>query len=187
MRGWLAQEEEEQQLQRSQRPGRGGDGGGATTLAAGGCCPTSHLAPCRTAGAGRAGGHTKCSAPAICIQLRGNYRLQRVGACSICKPPSVGTAKPKPQPPLPPTPAQTEPLRSKALSFSAVAGSRGVQEKSVDTDVVAAEVAPELLANLQALLSDLFIPLVAAQQPSRRAAESAKDEFVQVWSGGWDG
>ena len=37
----------------------------------------------------------------------------------------------------------------------------------------------QVLANLQALLSDLFIPLVAAQ-PARRAAESAKDEFIQV-------
>lgn len=50
----------------------------------------------------------------------------------------------------------------------------------MDTDVVAAEVAPEVLANLQALLADLFIPLVAAQQAGRAAAESAKDEFVQV-------
>lgn len=115
-------------------------------------------------------------------------------------------------------PCQTEPLHAKALAFSSVAGARGVQERSMDTDIVAAEVAPQVrcragavwvrllcgcrsrsrrsrcpsdlgrlllslsqvLANLQALLSDLFIPLVAAQQPTRQAAESAKDEFIQV-------
>ena len=40
--------------------------------------------------------------------------------------------------------AQTEPLRAKALAFSSVAGARGVQERSVDTDIVAAEVAPQV-------------------------------------------
>lgn len=42
---------------------------------------------------------------------------------------------------------------------------------------------PQVLANLQALLSDLFIPLVAAL-PARQSAESAKDEFIQVLLGG---
>jgi len=90
-------------------------------------------------------------------------------------------------PPAPPPPCsnlpQTEPLRSKALSFTSVAGARGVQERSVDTDVLVAEVAPQVLANLQALLAELYIPLVSAQQPARRQAESAKDEFVQVRGG----
>lgn len=54
----------------------------------------------------------------------------------------------------------------------------------MDTDVLASEVAPEVLPHLQALLADLYIPLVAAQAaPQRRAAESAKDEFVQVGAG----
>ena len=122
---------------------------------------------------------------------------------------------------LPPA-CQTEPLQAKALAFSSVAGTRGVQERSMDTDIVAAEVAPQVrgsaaagrplllaraavcrsrpstalklscrfplpqvLANLQVLLSDLFIPLVAAQQPTRQAAGSAKDEFIQVRSSRW--
>ena len=76
---------------------------------------------------------------------------------------------------------QSEPLRAKALTFSSVAGARGVQEKSVESDVLAAEVVPEVLPQLRALLADLFVPLVAAQPaPPRKAAESAKDEFVQA-------
>ena len=78
---------------------------------------------------------------------------------------------------------QTEPLTSKALTFLSVAGERGVQEKSVDTDVVAAEVSPQVLSNLQALLANLFIPLVANQPPGRRQAESAKEEFIKVGAG----
>lgn len=78
---------------------------------------------------------------------------------------------------------QTEPLRSKALSFTSTAGTRGVQERSVESDVLVAEVAPQVLSHLQALLAELYIPLVASQQPARRQAESAKDEFVQVGPG----
>lgn len=50
----------------------------------------------------------------------------------------------------------------------------------METDILVAEVAPQVLNHLQALLSDLYIPLVAGQQPGRRQAESAKEEFVQV-------
>ena len=82
-----------------------------------------------------------------------------------------------------------EPLRSKALAFTSLAGARGVQEKSVDSDVLFTEVAPQVLASLQALLSQLVIPMVAgggqvtaaskvAVQPQH--AESARREFVQV-------
>lgn len=103
---------------------------------------------------------------------------------ALCGTVSVCTHLPPPlnrlPTPHPTTPLQEEPLRSKALTFSSVAGARGVQEKSVETDVVVAEVAPQVLASLQALLSDLFIPLLATQQPARRQAESAKDEFIQV-------
>lgn len=104
---------------------------------------------------------------------------------------TAGTRLASPQPhataPRPPCSRllQTEPLRSKALTFTSVAGARGVQERSVDTDVLVAEVAPQVLANLQALLAELYIPLVSAQQPARRQAESAKDEFVQVRGGCW--
>jgi hypothetical protein len=75
---------------------------------------------------------------------------------------------------------EEEPLRGKALSFSSVAGSRGVSEKSVDTDVVVAEVAPQVLASLQAMLTELYIPLVASQQGGRPQAEAAKEDFIQV-------
>lgn len=55
-----------------------------------------------------------------------------------------------------------------------------MQERSVESDVLVAEVAPQVLSHLHALLADLYIPLVAGQQPACRQAESAKDEFVQV-------
>lgn len=50
----------------------------------------------------------------------------------------------------------------------------------MESEVLVAEVAPQVLSQLQALLAELYIPLVASQQPARRQAESAKDEFVQV-------
>ncbi|KAL4452763.1 hypothetical protein ABPG75_008425, partial [Micractinium tetrahymenae] len=93
--------------------------------------------------------------------------------------PAVLEGKSKAAPQLYVSSLETEPLRSKALSFSSAAGARGVQERSVEGDVLVAEVAPQVLSHLQALLADLFIPLVAVQQPARRQAESAKDEFVQ--------
>ena len=82
-----------------------------------------------------------------------------------------------------------EPLRSKALAFTSLAGARGVQEKSVDSDVLFTEVAPQVLASLQALLSQLVIPMVAGggqvTAGSKNAvppkqAESIRREFVQV-------
>ncbi len=53
----------------------------------------------------------------------------------------------------------------------------------MESEVLVAEVAPQVLIQLQALLAELYIPLVASQQPARRQAESAKDEFVQVGRG----
>ena len=58
-----------------------------------------------------------------------------------------------------------------------------MQERSVEIDVLVAEVGPQVLASLQALLADLYIPLVAGQQAVRRQAQSAKDDFVQVGAG----
>ncbi|PSC73956.1 flagellar outer dynein arm heavy chain gamma [Micractinium conductrix] len=93
--------------------------------------------------------------------------------------PAVLDGRPNAAPQLYVSTLETEPLRGKALSFSSVAGPRGVQERSVEIDVLVAEVGPQVLASLQALLADLYIPLVAGQQAVRRQAQSAKDDFVQ--------
>jgi hypothetical protein len=98
--------------------------------------------------------------------------------------PSVLEGSPGAAPKLFVSNLEEEPLRGKALSFSCVAGSRGVSEKSVDTDVVVAEVAPQVLASLQAMLTELYIPLVASQQGGRLQAEAAKEEFIQVGAAG---
>lgn len=55
-----------------------------------------------------------------------------------------------------------------------------MREKSVESDLVAAEVSPEVLANLQALIVDLYLPLLENQEPAAAVAEGAKEEFVQV-------
>ena len=74
---------------------------------------------------------------------------------------------------------QTEGLSNKALCLSK-AGSKAVQEKSTDTDIAALEIAPQLLSNLRALITELYIPVVESQEQQRRASE-AKEEFLQVW------
>eukprot|EP00887_Chlorella_sp_A99_P001633 scaffold8.g1633.t1 len=72
-----------------------------------------------------------------------------------------------------------EPLRSKALCLSR-AGAKGVQERSVEGDLVVAEVSPQVLANLQALVADLYLPLLEESQDLASAAvQGAKQEFVQ--------
>ena len=73
---------------------------------------------------------------------------------------------------------QTEGLSNKALCLSK-AGSKAVQEKSTDTDIAALEIAPQLLSNLRALITELYIPVVESQEQQRRASE-AKEEFLQV-------
>ncbi len=75
-------------------------------------------------------------------------------------------------------PLQTEGLTSKALCLSK-AGSKAVQEKSIETDVVTLEIAPQLLSNLRALIADLYIPVVESQDMQQRASD-AKEEFLQV-------
>lgn len=73
---------------------------------------------------------------------------------------------------------QVEALTGKALCLSKV-GSKGVQEKSIETDVVALELAPQVLSHLRALIADLYIPVVESQEMQRRGSE-AKEEFLQV-------
>ena len=127
-----------------------------------------------------------CRAEAGWRRERAPYRHRHSLCCRRLplQVPSVLEGSPAAAPKLFVSNLEEEPLRGKALSFSCVAGSRGVSEKSVDTDVVVAEVAPQVLASLQAMLTELYIPLVASQQGGRLQAEAAKEEFIQVGAAG---
>lgn len=137
--------------------------------------------PCRARGQARRG------ATAVCLQPRGDQGRRGWGPAERCSSPLTCAgfaAAAGPNPYI--LPVQAEPLRAKALAFSSVAGARGVQERSVDTDIVAAEVAPQVCSGaccalcwLALLLARRFpelpcrMPHVSRMLPSADPGQSA--------------
>ena len=57
-----------------------------------------------------------------------------------------------------------------------------MHEKTVEAELLAAEVAPQVLGSLRALLAELYMPMLASQDSGKQPAGSAsgKQELLQV-------
>ncbi|KAI3432720.1 hypothetical protein D9Q98_004263 [Chlorella vulgaris] len=73
----------------------------------------------------------------------------------------------------------SEPLTSKALCFTRGNVSTAVPPETLSQEVAASELAPQILENLEALLTHLYIPMMEAQQTHSVQGAQAREELLQ--------
>ena len=74
---------------------------------------------------------------------------------------------------------QTEPMLNTVVYFLR-ANAKGITEKTYETDMVAGQVSAKALEGYRALLGEVFVPVLTAQEGWGKASSKHASEMLQV-------